>query len=447
MRLFKCKGIGLFFGGGLSVASAIVGCNDDKFDGCEATKTCVPVASAGSSHAAGEGGAKDDDEPSPKGGKSGSGGSAGSSAGASAGKSAAGGKGGSGGTGTKDDDDSSKGGAADGKDEPDDKGSGGRVEHAGDMGGAAGAEVEPEPDPDPDPEPDVDTTPPNIMMVDPSNGAVAVTANTRIVVDFDEPMDEASTEAAFQSSDATLANGHLFWKNGSRQLIVEPKDPLEYAEVTDPSGDAKDYVFTIAGSATDLAGNPLGIDRTFSFTTLRHVTQALGIPKGEGREVQYDQTDPTSRCDNDDDRLVVGDFTDDTGAEALLSFDIASLPIDITELKSVRLRAVLEETARSPYGSKRLGALHYLSVSTELDDRYWDKPGQIDLGEFAAHGNVEVSHSVLTAFTTDYENRVAHNERSQYLLRFDLRTDGDAIATNVEMRCGDVKLELEYLTP
>jgi hypothetical protein len=440
MRILTQKTISLFLGTGISVAGALSGaaCNGDGFDGCEASKTCGAKAAAGSGNVAGQGGTGGNDSAA-KGGKSGSSG-AGAGRGSTAGKAGAPATGGTGGS-----DDSADAGSDDGNEhEPDDTSAGGRDDGGEDdetMGGAAGADL------GSDPEPQVDDIAPGIVEVSPTNMQAGVHEDAEIVVTFDEPMDNASSEAAFASPQLASNEVDFYWRDDSRQLIIKPQESLDYADLTSPDGDAKTYVFTIRGTATDVAGNPLGSDHTYAFTTLRHVTHALSVPVHGVVAVTMPGERIYSRCQTGEDSFSVGDMDDDHAYASLVTFDISSLPAGIVEWGDVRLHALLAPTPHLPYGG-RLGDLHYLSVAVKPESAKWQNVGEVDLGVYASNGgHTDVTRSVKTALPVDYAEREARGNLSQYLWRFDQVTDEDLQASYVEMRCGDVSLDLEYWVP
>lgn len=51
------------------------------------------------------------------------------------------------------------------------------------------------------PTPEPDTTPPTVVSISPANGATAIESDANIIITFSEGMDQAATEAAYQSAD------------------------------------------------------------------------------------------------------------------------------------------------------------------------------------------------------------------------------------------------------
>jgi hypothetical protein len=435
MRLFSHSAISLILGTGLAVAGAMTtaACEGDGFDGCEASKTCEAPPAAGSGNASGDGG-KAGADATAKGGKSGSSGTD-----ASAGKGgAAGSTGGIGGAGGNPNDDNSSGGSDDVK-EPDEMNNGGRDDEGeGGMAGESGTE----------PEPEVDDVPPGIVEVFPANGAIGVVEDAQIVVTFDEPMDNVVTEAAFQSMQLPHEAVELYWRDNSQQLVIRPQEGLEYADVTSPDGDAKTYVFTIAGTATDVAGNPLGTDRTYTFTTLRHVTHSLGIPRSGGR-VAY-EGDPTlgRRCSSPDSVLIAGDNLANQAIKSLVSFELGSLPEGIVEWGSVELVMTLSASRSNIYNDSHLGHLELYDTMVSPESFGWASGTETLIGTVAANvAHVNVGPDVQEAVAADYADRVTRANLSQFVLKFAKKTDGDGQDTTTHTLCDSVALDLEYWVP
>lgn len=92
------------------------------------------------------------------------------------------------------------------------------------------------------------------VTVPQAGGGVA--PDSSIVVSFSEPMLEATTVAAFQTDPPVACDFELL--NGGTALACNPTSPL---------AENQTYVVTIAETATDAEGNPLGSPQQFSFTT------------------------------------------------------------------------------------------------------------------------------------------------------------------------------------
>lgn len=116
----------------------------------------------------------------------------------------------------------------------------------------------------------VDGTPPEVIERAPE-GAVSLPP-TRVNVTFSEPVSQASAQAAFSISDGTRTwradNGTFTWSADGRSFTFTPDEPFRAG-----SG----YEVRLAETLTDLAGNPMGSDDTWSFTIAGPMPVLLGI--------------------------------------------------------------------------------------------------------------------------------------------------------------------------
>src|SRR5215213_2307639 len=112
----------------------------------------------------------------------------------------------------------------------------------------------------------VDTTPPTVSNVMPTDGATSVTANTTVRATFSEPATPASISASTfiltLQGDTTSIPATVTYDVASNTATLQPIAVL---------GNSAAYTATIkggAGGATDLASNPLASDMVWSFTTV-----------------------------------------------------------------------------------------------------------------------------------------------------------------------------------
>ncbi|MCL0104209.1 S8 family serine peptidase [Dehalococcoidia bacterium] len=100
-----------------------------------------------------------------------------------------------------------------------------------------------------------DGTAPRVVSISPEADAAGVPTDIGISATFSEEMDKALAEGAFSIEPAV--GGIFRWVENT--MIFEPDVDLEYGT---------GYTVTISPAAKDLAGNPLVVDYTWSFTTL-----------------------------------------------------------------------------------------------------------------------------------------------------------------------------------
>ncbi len=468
MRLHQYSTFTLLFGSGLalSAATASVACGTKNLD-CEASRTCAAPPSNGSGGSKSEAGAADQDEHGTSSGK-----------GAGGGGGAGAGQGGAVAQGGRADDTDGLGGtsghghageAGDGSDsdthgqggESDKPRSSGGAESVGGAGGRAGApgmsagsgmaglagssSVPPG-----------DTTPPQLTSISPPNGTSGVQSDVDIVLTFSEPMDTLSVQAAYQSSDLPPAAVDFSWKNESTMLVIHPKVPLGYANVTDLAAAAKRYAYKIASSGKDLAGNHLptnaaNVDVELGFTTLRHVTQALGVKSGGLTTCSHPTTGAetvrTGGTCRDGSTVMIGKDSVDTVTLPLFQFDLSTLPVAIVAWQSAVFSGSHSVPVINPYLADHLGNLHLFSTAIDPNTFGLDSPMN-DLGVIGDYTTGDtMSLDVKSAVADDYAHRDARGNVSEYVLHFEKWTDDTPGASWVWDDCTTIRLTLDYLVP
>jgi hypothetical protein len=433
---------GMLAGTGLCVAGAqaLAGCGKG-LQGCEASRAC------GESPAGGDGDGSNRDGASGEGprGKGGKGGSGGNGATASAaGESSSGGKGGAStskaGTGGSTRDDGGAGGetepraAGKGGGTGDSEGGGGGRENDG-ASGAAGEPVTGAP---------TDQDAPHILATSPTNGEKGVRADAELRVTFSERMDNESVEAAFHSDNLPAVK--LLWDHDSTELVIQPAEPLMYEDVTEPNAAARFYSFTIAGTAKDVAGNAMGDERTFVFTTLRHLEHTLFVRDKWARKLWHPANGEADTqalgCTSPTSKLSAGDADDDTALAFVVAFDLQAVPQGAVEWAKATLHAGLETSQMNPY--PRLGSLQAYAVSTALDDVVWGVPTTGELGAVATYASLDhFDQDVLDFLPAAY----AAAKPLEFLFRFETPTDGNGHDSTATVRCDTVSLDLEYWAP
>ncbi len=109
-----------------------------------------------------------------------------------------------------------------------------------------------------------DSAPPTVISLTPAAGAVGVFPTGEVVVTFSEPMDTDATSAAFsltRSADGTSVPGTFSWSGTSMRF--RPSSAL---------AGGTSYAARLTALARDLAGNRLGSEQAWSFTTITEVS-------------------------------------------------------------------------------------------------------------------------------------------------------------------------------
>ncbi len=104
--------------------------------------------------------------------------------------------------------------------------------------------------------------PPTVQSVSPENGATDVNVNTTITATFSKPMDASTiTTSTFtvKYSTGNAVSGAVSYNNTTRTAMFTPSSPLDFG---------KTYTATISGTVKDVAGNAMGSDYSWSFTTM-----------------------------------------------------------------------------------------------------------------------------------------------------------------------------------
>ncbi len=100
-----------------------------------------------------------------------------------------------------------------------------------------------------------DLTPPTVTSVFPPDGATNVPLDTKITATFSEAMDATM----LNGTTATGSPGSFVYDSNTFTVTLTPTAKLTPSMI---------YAVTVKGTARDLAGNEMGIDKVWSFTTV-----------------------------------------------------------------------------------------------------------------------------------------------------------------------------------
>ena len=274
------------------------------------------------------------------------------------------------------------------------------------------------PGPMPDPN---DTTSPRVVSTTPSASATGVGADTKLVIQFDEPMDPATVEAAYSSADLPLEQISLNFNADQTELTITPVKPLVYAEGmgTDPSAiPAKTYSIAISQAATDLAGNPLDAPLALSFATKRRMTASFPLDSTLTR-VALGGTLLASSND-----IWVGDNAVDNTYRAYITFDMTAMPANI-DVESAQFSSRQLPPVGAPYN---LGAVMAHHVSFATLNGFGSMQAISIPGMYSQDGNVESKIiDVTPQVADDLAHRTERNSRTQYRLQIDTATNANAV--------------------
>jgi hypothetical protein len=414
-------------------STVVVGCGDD-FSGCEASRTCPSKGgTAGGGGTSGTAGADDGGSGTPGGGSGGSlngkGGGSPSGGGSSGSKGSVGA--GEGGVNSSNGSSGETSGGTGGA-------SGASGANQGEAAGDAGSDAAP-----------TLGAPPTIVSTTPANEEIGVRDDAEISITFSEPMNTASVEQAYVS-EALGEKIQLVWTDAGTRLVITHLEPLEYKRVTSLADPAARYSVTIGASATDATGSALGADYTFTFSTLRDVTQEVH------REVTRELTHPNDGSADTSvancplgggvhDPLLAGDDDNDASMAFAVNFSDMHLPAAVTEWRSATVQGPFTIPGQNPFVDTRLGELRGYMVLNSLPDLTWSTPTRyIGLAAHAA-SQQRFELDVLSDLADHYEDPPGYP--FGVLFKFQQETNADGIEQAVTSDCDETSLHIEYLAP
>ena len=122
----------------------------------------------------------------------------------------------------------------------------------------------------------LDGTPPQVTSLNPTDSATGIPDTINVSAIFSEAMNPATLTASnvylTRQAGGAPTPGGLSYDPSNFTVTLTPSLPLQSSTA---------YIVTIKGGAagvTDLAGNPLAVDKTWSFTTLPLTTAIVGAP-------------------------------------------------------------------------------------------------------------------------------------------------------------------------
>jgi Bacterial Ig-like domain len=301
-----------------------------------------------------------------------------------------------------------------------------------------------------------DTTPPSVIAVDPPDGATGVSSDAIITFTFSEPMDQAVTQAAYQSLDLPSSEVTFTWNDDSTLLEIVSDNFLEYA-TGDLAVAAKGYAFSVSETAQDISGNALEMFSS-SFSTLRAIAnQCPGMADLEG-DVFSNATVVT-----DGSVIEVGDYADNLGAEnlgvrGLFTFDLSTCLPPEGQLVSQGTLNVYKFVTEGNPDDLGILSLEHLTYGDSLTADDYNSAALTNLGVFAAASSPDgtwIEHDVSTAIQDDIANRATRGDRSQFRLSFAAQTDNnddfDIIAFGATDNAGSSTvapfIQVTYLIP
>jgi hypothetical protein len=310
--------------------------------------------------------------------------------------------------------------------------------------------------PPPPPPPSTVTQPPDemqpevprIVSVSPADGARAVSNDVHIVITFSVPMDQARTEAAYQSEGVPSSSVSFSWNDAGTVLTITPNDPLDYPTGSDPAAvDVRSINYFLSASAQDLEGQHLAAPAEFSFDLLRQINVSLAARQNRDLTGSWRSNDTYGQgnCARNQDTVCVGD----TGAggdqyKGFMSFDLTPLPNGMAQLSAARLNFQITQRAGNPFNGLGALTLDHAAFEAIGPDAFQADP-LAALGRIATNGNTGtvLQVDVRTALSADVGNR----SQAQFRLAFEQETNDNGNADTLISAWDTQRIDVSYLIP
>lgn len=282
---------------------------------------------------------------------------------------------------------------------------------------------------------------PTIVEISPADGATGVREDAVLVVQFSEAMDQAATQAAYQSATVPAAAVTFTWNDAGDTLTITPNEPMPYAMGIDPAAVVPlAYDFSITTTATSLAGEPIAQGVAVEFTTLRWILQIV--------ERDPERTGNVAESAGPLGTAYFGDRSNNEPVRYAVSFDLGALAPEIAEVEVAEFQANWTDQSGDPWDELG-GATVFEHVAFDtLDVDTFDTPA---IGEtmalfdgidddFAARDITEVFEAVR-ADAPSYQGRL------QVRARWMADTNYDGGFDTIAMVADDLELVVAYLSP
>lgn len=282
----------------------------------------------------------------------------------------------------------------------------------------------------------------------PANGASGVLPDAGLVLTFSAPMDRASVEAAYTSSDLPASDVSFSWSDADRVLRIQPSAALRSSAGSDPAAvEAVSYALEIGSGARDDAGNPLVAQR-ISFSTARAISQRLGAVTDRDLTGNWrtDSSYGLADCERADTTVCVGDSpsTGEPAYRGFITFDLRQAPASLIEITAAELSCSIALVYGTPFTS--LGALHVDHVEFDaIGDEAFSLAAFPERQSRTTPMNIDdvLAVDALAAVRSDWAVR----DYNQYRLAFATGSDGDGSADQLGCDWSTVALALTYWLP
>jgi hypothetical protein len=281
---------------------------------------------------------------------------------------------------------------------------------------------------------------PTVVETEPADGATGVRNDAAIVVRFSAAMDQAATQAAYQSASIPAADVTFAWNDAGDELTITPLEPLEYAVGGDPTLlAAMAYDFVITTTAETVEGVALENDVPVSFTTLRRLEQAL--------ERDTDLSGNVGEFQGPLGTTFFGDRSTNEAVRFAVTFDLTALAADVAEVEAAMFNATWSGQSGNPWAGLGGGTEFQHVVFADLDEAFDAAAIGSAYELFGGIGDTDVSRDAAWALDVALADLAAHEDRLQLRARWLLDTDNDGVIDSVTIVPADLELHVTYLAP
>jgi len=298
------------------------------------------------------------------------------------------------------------------------------------------------------PPPEMQPEGPRVLSVAPANGTRGVSNDVKIVIEFSVPMDEAKTEASYQSEGIPSNSVTFSWNDEGTELTITPNDPLDYPAGSDPAAVVSPPInFFLSTSAQDREGQHLSAPAESSFALLRQINVSLAAQQNRDLTGSWRSNDTYGQgdCARNQDTVCVGDNgTGGLQLKGFMSFALGALPSEMVRLQSARLNLQITQRAGNPFNG--LGAL-------TLDHAAFDAigPEAFEADPLAALGRIATAGNAGTVLQVDVRNALAADvgtrDRAQFRLAFEQVTNENGNADALISTWDTQRIDVSYLIP
>lgn len=287
-----------------------------------------------------------------------------------------------------------------------------------------------------------------LVASSPADAARGVLPDAALVLTFSAPMDRASVEAAYASSDLPASAVSFSWSDADRVLRIQPNAALQTSAGSDPAAvEAVSYAVEIGAGARDAAGNALAPAR-IAFSTARAISQRLGAVTDRDLTGNWrsDSSYGLADCERADTTVCVGDSpaSGEPAYRGFITFELRQAPASLIEVTAAELSCSIALVYGTPFTN--LGALNIDHVAFDAigDEAFSVAPFPERQSRTSPMliGDV-LAVDALAAVRSDWSVR----DYNQYRLAFTTATDSDGSADQLGCDWSTVELALTYWLP